>query len=99
MGACVSKISSRAGLDSITIRLRGSGSRGVGARISSRMLISVSDESKPAITSTFLRDLRRLAEARLMMSLAAQKMRIQNVCRENRSRSAEGLLIHEKFLG
>src|SRR5881394_1508053 len=89
IGLWVSKISSRLGLDSTTIKLRGSGTSGVGARISNRMLVSVKDDKRPAMTRKFRRDLARLPADWLMTNVARQKLRVHDVRRENRNRSAK----------
>ena len=85
----MSKISSRVELDSSTIRLRGSGSRGEGAKASRRMLVSVREDKRPAITRTLRRDLERLAADWLMLLVGRQKLPIHDVRRENRNRSAK----------
>src|SRR5688572_7327169 len=90
MVVLVSKISSSVGLDSTTMRLRGSGSSGEGARTRRRMLVSVREESRPATTSTLRRDLARLAADWVMVLAAAQKLRIHDVRRKNLIRSAKG---------
>src|SRR2546429_8315562 len=91
MGAWVSKISSRVGFDSTTMRLRGSGRSGEGARMSKRMLVSVRDDRRPATTRKLRRDLTRLAADWLMLRFARQKLRVHDVRSENRDRSATGV--------
>src|SRR5258706_7754515 len=90
MGIWVSKISSRVGFDSTTMRLRGSGTRGEGARTSRRMPVRVKEDNSPAITRKLRRDLARLAADWLMWRFARQKLRVHDVRRENRDRSARG---------